>query len=192
MGQQHATRDQVAVRYADGVDHVWAAWEPSLRRCERIFGANSWRAGIEGEELAVQLRQAQYRAHTASEFAAGLVPPPSALDAHAYLLGSLASCRDALGVLAIRAEMDSLDDDVAEIGLHAVDTTRDAFRGARSTTALVHAWVANDGVDPAWLAPGSVPPASRAWRVLGWCFLLATVALLGVLVVQAALSGAIG
>lgn len=192
MGQQHATRDQVAVRYADGVDHVWSTWEPSLRRCERIFGASSWRAGIDAEELAVQLRQSQYRAHTASEFAAGLVPPPSALDAHAYLLASLASCRDALGVLAVRAELESLDEDVAEIGLHAVDTTRDAFRGARSTTALVHAWIADDGVDPSWMAPRRTPSSSRAWRAFGWLVLVSMAGLAGLLIAQAALSGTLG
>lgn len=192
MGQQHATRDQIAVRYADGVDHVWATWEPSLRRCERIFGASSWRTGIDGEELATQLRQSQYRAHTAAEFAAGLVPPPSALDAHAYLLASLAACRDALGVLAVRAELDSLDDDVAEIGLHAVDTTRDAFRGARSTTALVHAWIADDRVDPAWLTPRGPARATRAWRLFGWIALLSMAALVGLLIAQAAMSGTLG
>lgn len=181
MGQ-HVVHDQVAVRYADGVDHVWAAWEPSLRRCERILGAQAWRAGADGDELATQLRQAQYRAHTAAEFAAGLVPPPSAIDAHAVLVSMLGSCRDTLGVIAVRAEMDDLDDDTAEIGLHAVDMTRDAFRGARSTTALVHAWIAEDQVDPAWLHHREQP--SRVWPVLLWMLAAACVALFIVLGVE--------
>jgi len=188
--KQHVAQDQVAVRYADGVDHVWTAWEPTLRRCERMLGASSWRAGSDPEELAHQLRRAQYRAHTASEFAAGLVPPPSATDAHGFLLGTLASCRDTLGVLAIRAELDELDDDTAEIGLHAVDVTRDAFRGARSTTALVHAWVAEDQVDPEWLHERSSP--SRLWPFLLWMLIASCAALFVVLVVQVLVVGAPG
>ena len=188
--KQHVVQDQVAVRYADGVDHVWTTWEPSLRRCERMLGATSWRAGVEGEELALQLRRAQYRAHTAAEFAAGLVPPPSAADAHGFLLGALGSCRDALGVLAIRAEMDELDDEVAEIGLHAVDVTRDAFRGARSTPALVHAWIAEDQVDPEWLHDRSEP--SRLWPFLLWMLIATCAALFVVLVVQVLVLGAPG
>lgn len=187
--KQHVVHDQVAVRYADGIDHVWSTWEPALRRCERILGGHSWRSGLEAEELASQLRRAQYRAHTASEFASGLVPPPSAIDAHAMLIGTLSSCRDALGVIAIRAEMDELDDDVAEIGLHAVDTTRDAFRGARSTTALVHAWVADDRVDPEWLHQPQ--PQSRAWQFLLWMLAATCVALFVVLAVELVLLGGV-
>ncbi|MCW2925062.1 MAG: hypothetical protein JWM98_2466, partial [Thermoleophilia bacterium] len=182
--KQGVARDGVAVRYADGVDHVWDEWEPTLRRCERLLSGHTWRAGFESEELASQLRRAQYRAHTSAEFAAGLVPPPSATDAHGLLLGSLASCRDTLGVLAVRADLDELDDDTAEIGLHAVDITRDAFRGARSTTALVHAWVAEDQVDPGWLHE----PARRtwAWPVLLWLLVATCAVLFVVLVVEVA------
>lgn len=180
--KQHVVHDQVAVRYADDVDHVWMSWEPSLRRCERLLGGHSWRAGIDGDEVAGHLRRAQYHAHTAAEFAAGLVPPPSAADAHAFLLAALGACRDALGVLAVRAELDELDDDTAEIGLHAVDVTRDAFRGARSTTALVHAWVADDRVDPSWLDQDHRP--TRAWMVALWVFVAACAALLAVLLFQ--------
>ena len=119
-----------------------------------------------------------------------IVPPPSAADAHGFLLGSLASCRDALGVLAIRAEMDELDDETAEIGLHAVDVTRDAFRGARSTTALVHAWIAEDQVDPDWLGESSEP--SRVWPFLLWTLIGTCAALFVVLVVQVLVMGAPG
>jgi hypothetical protein len=187
--KQHVVHDQVAVRYADGVDHVWATWEPSLRRCERLLGTHGWRAGFDGDELAGELRRAQYRAHTAAEFAAGLVPPASALDAHAMLIGTLASCRDALGVIAIRAEMHELDEDIAEIGLHAVDTTRDAFRGARSTTALVHAWIAEDQVDPDWLG-GDSGPGSRLWPFLLWLLVGICAALFVVLLVEVFILGA--
>ena len=185
--KQHVVHDQVAVRYADGVDHVWDAWEPVLRRCERLLGAHTWRAGFEADELAAQLRRAQYRAHTGAEFAAGLVPPPSAVEAHSMLIGSLASCRDTLGVLAVRADLDELDDHTAEIGLHAVDVTRDAFRGARSTTALVHAWVAEDHLEPQWLLD---PPARHAlwpfvlWLLVATCSALAVVLVVELLVLQ--------
>ena len=185
--KQHVVHDQVAVRYADGVDHVWTGWEPALRRCERLLGGQSWRADIDADELASQLRRAQYRAHMAAEFASGLVPPPSAIDAHTMLVATLSACRDALGVIALRAELDELDDDIAEIGLHAIDTTRDAFRGARSTTALVHAWIADDRVDPEWLAPRDAP--SRAWQFALWALAAACVALFVVLAVEVLLLG---
>ena len=185
--KQHVVPDQVAVRYADGVDHVWTAWEPSLRRCERLLGGHTWRAGLPSDDLAAQLRRAQYRAHSAAEFAAGLVPPPSAADAHAFLLGSLGSCRDALGVLAVRADLDELDDDTAEIGMHAVDITRDAFRGARSTTALVHAWIAEDQVDPEWLHEQR--HGSRVWSIVLWALVAGCALLFLVLVGQVLLVG---
>ena len=182
--KQHVAHDQVAVRYADGIDHVWSSWEPSLRTCERLFGAYTWRCDIDADDLAAQIRRAQYRAHTAAEFSSGLVPPPSALEAHAYLLGTLGACRDALGVLAVRAELDELTDDVAELGLHAVDATRDAFRGARSTSVLVQAWVAEDRVDPSWLQD---PDDSRhawtstvVWGLVALCALLLTALVLQV------------
>lgn len=182
--RQQVVQDQVAVRYADGIDHVWNAWEPALRRCEMLLGGTSWRSGIEPQELADHLRRAQYRAHTAGEFATGLVPPPSAADAHSMLLTSLGICRDTLGVLAVRAELDELDEDISVIGLHAVDSTRDAFRSARSTTVLVHAWVADDEVGPSWL-PGESPAGpSRAASIVLWALVVTCVVLLGALLVE--------
>lgn len=188
--KQHVVHDQVAVRYADGVDHVWTAWEPALRRCERLLGGHSWRSELDSQDLASQLRNAQYRAHMAAEFASGLVPPSSALDAHSMLVGTLGACRDALGVIALRAELEELDDDIAEIGLHAVDTTRDAFRGARSTTALVHAWVADDQVDPEWLHPPAT--GSRTWQFVLWLLAAVCVAMFIVLTVQVIVVGTAG
>lgn len=180
--KQPVAQDHVAVRYADAVDHVWESWEPALRRCERVLGGQAWRAGIDPESLAAELRRVQYRAHSASEFAAGLVPPPSALEAHATLVGTLGACRDALGVIAVRAAMDELDEETAEIGLHAADMTRDAFRGARSTTALVHAWIATDQVDPTWLREPR--PPSRVVPFLLWLLVAVCASLFVVLVVE--------
>lgn len=189
--KQHVANEQVAVRYADGIDHLWATWEPALRTCERMFGASAWRAGIDGDDAADELRRAQYRAHTAGEFATGLVPPPSARGAHGDLVGSLGMCRDVLGVLAVRAELDELDDDAAEIGLHALGATRDAFGGARSTTALVHAWVESDQVDPQWPI-GDDARSSRAWPVVLWLVLGGCATLLALLVAEALTSGTFG
>jgi hypothetical protein len=186
--KQHVVHDQVAVRYADGVDHVWTDWEPSLRRCERIFGPSPWRMSIDGDDIAEQIRRSQYRAHTAAEFAAGLVPPPSAHDAHAVLLGTLAACRDALGVLAIRAELDELDDEMADVGLQTLELTRDAFRGARSTTALVQAWTPEEQVDPRWLHEDHQP--SRVWPALLWGLVAACTLLFVLLVAQVLITGA--
>lgn len=185
---QHVIQDQIAVRYADGIDDVWDSWEPSLRRCERLLGATAWRTSMDDEQ-ATQLRRAQYRAHTAAEFAAGLIPPSSATEAHASLLGALASCRDVLGVLAIRAELDEFDDDVAEIGLHAVEMTRDAFHGARTTTALVHAWIADDHIAPEWLDEHS--PSSHVWPWVLRMLVMAAISLAIVLVVQVVVLGTI-
>ncbi len=189
--KQHVAHDQLAVRYADGVDHVWSSWEPSVRTCERLFGAALWRADLDGDTLASEIRRAQYRAHTAAEFASGLVPPPSAVDAHTYLLATLAACRDALGVLAVRAELDELADDLAELGLHAVDATRDAFRGARSTSVLVQAWVAEDQVDPEWLREPS--GSSRSWSaIVVWGMVATASLLLAALVLQVLVLGTPG
>lgn len=188
MKQQHASAitDQIAVRYAEGVDHVWESWEPALESCERAFtAAGAWRTMLDGDDLATRLRRAQYRAHAAAEVASGLVPPPSVLEAHGYLLSSLGACRDALGVLAVRADLEELDAEDAEIGLHAVTTTRDAFRGARSTTALVHAWVAEDQVDPAWQHDPVRP--SRTWPYVLWLLVGTCLVLFGALLAQALL-----
>lgn len=186
--KQHVVHDQIAVRYSDEVDEVWKAWEPHLRRCELAFNEPDWQVQLNAEDLADQLRRAQYRAHVAGEVTAGLVPPPSASDAHALLINSLAACRDTLGVLALRAEMYELDTDAMEIGLHSVDTTRDAFYGARSSTALVHAWIAEDRVDPAWITDR--PRGShRAGAVLFWLLVAMCISLFVVLVADMASVG---
>ena len=187
--KQHVAHDQVAIRYADGIDRVWDAWATHAQRCERLFVASQWRAPLDEEDIVTSLRQAQYRAHLASEFAAGLIPPPSTMDTHGYLLGTLAACRDTLGVLATRAELGQLDADAAEIGLHAVDATCEAFRGAHSSTALVHAWIADEQVDPDWLHDEPHEERSRWVAVLAWMLVAACVSLLAALGVQLLVTG---
>jgi hypothetical protein len=189
--KQHVAIDLVAVRYSDGIDHVWHAWAPHALRCQQVFSAACADAIDDGDAAATTLRTAQYQAHVASEFAAGLVPPPSSSDPHAVLLATLASCRDALGVLAVRAEIDELDLDVAEIGLHAIEACGEAFRGVRSSTALVHAWVADDNVDPAWLAQeDAVGGPQGRWIMVGlWVLAAGALSSLAVLIVHVVLGG---
>jgi hypothetical protein len=182
--KQHVVHDQVAVRYADGIDHVWMAWEPSLRRCERLFGGDPEQEPLGTEELAGLLRRTQYRAHTAAEFTAGLVPPPSASDMHLHLLDALGDCRDVLGVLALRADMDELDDDAYRVGAAALGATRDAFRGARASTALVHAWVADDAVDPTWAEASSAAAPGRIRSLVTWSLVVLGALLLVALLIE--------
>jgi hypothetical protein len=127
----HVINDQIASLYADGVEHVWSSWEPSLARCERLLGNSDRRNQLHSDELAHRFRRAQYQAHVASEFAAGLAPPAFAAASHDLLVASLATCRDTLSVIALRAELEELDDETALIGLLAIDSTRSAVRGTR-------------------------------------------------------------
>lgn len=99
------------------------------------------------------------------------------------LVDALGSCRDALGVLAVRAELDELGDDVAALGSQAIELTRNAFDGARASSALVHAWVAEDRVDPEWLAPAQQPGSYRRAFVL-WLMLAISAALCMVALVE--------
>lgn len=183
--RQHVIHDEVAVRYADGVDHVWSAWSPALQRCERLLAAIATDVdldGYDGDDVAAVLRSVQYRVHTSAEFAAGLVPPPSASDSHRLLLSSLAACRDVLSVLAVRAELDELDEEAALAGIGAARATRDAFASARTSTALVHAWTSDDEVDPVWVVERRTP--SRTWSFLLWLAIAASAGLLTVLGVE--------
>lgn len=174
--------DQVASLYADGVDHVWSTWEPSLRSCERILANSSRRHAMEPADVASQLRRVQYHAHLAGELSTGLVPPIEQATRHGSLVTSLELCRDTLGVLAVRAELDELDDETTVIGLLAADATRDAFLGARTTPASVPAWMANDGIQPDWIEPAAAP--SRAMTMLMWSLVVVCAVLFVALVAE--------
>src|SRR5207244_864665 len=119
------------------------------------------------------LRQSQYRAHTAGEFASGLRPPLAAIDAHQYLVSVLHACRDTLGVLAVRAELDELDEQSAEIGLHSAATTREAFQGARYSSVAAYHFM--DAVDPVYVQPTKVESRGLTtvmWSLVGLCAIL--------------------
>lgn len=176
--RQHIVHDPTSAEYAGGLEAVWSEWEPALRRSERMLhgGATSI---MDGEEESVELlRRAQYKAHTASEFASGLRPPLAAVDAHDYLVASLSAARDTLGVLAVRAELDELDEQTSEIGLHAVGATRDAFNAARHSS--VAAFRFTESMDPVYVRTKprqSSRPGAVLWGLVAVCALLFTVLL---------------
>lgn len=175
MGQ-FVVHDQVASRYAEGVDQLWASWEPSASTTSELLASDELRDEIGTAAVSTALRRAQYRSHVGAELGAGLVPPPSALDAHAVLVGALSACRDTFSILAVRAELDELDDETAEFGAQALTLALEAFHGARSTTALVHAWVTDDQ-QLAWLETHTPRERSRImslviWSLVGLCAVL--------------------
>ncbi|MCW2974567.1 MAG: hypothetical protein JWN72_2840 [Thermoleophilia bacterium] len=171
----HVVQDQVATLYADGVDQVWSTWEPSLRRCEQLLGTAERRDQHRAHDLAEHFRRAQYRAHVAGELAVGLVPPVQAVHPHDQLVGVLGVCRDTLSVIAVRAELDELDDETALIGLLAIDATRDAFRGARETSTDLQAWISEAGPVAPWVVPDTAPSRFMTllmWSLIGVCAVL--------------------
>jgi hypothetical protein len=173
--RQHIVQDSTTAEYAGGLESVWGQWEPSLRDVERLLHAGAARYDAPGDGVAELLRKAQYRAHTASEFASGLRPPLAAVDAHEFLTTALDNCRDTLGVLAVRAELDELDEHTAEIGLGTVSATREAFQSARHSSAAAYRFTTD--MQPIYTQPVPVKRSGSAVNVLLWA-LVATCALL--------------
>ena len=178
--KQHIVHDPTTAEYAGGLDAVWHQWETPLREAERLLHAGAARYDAPGDAVADLLRKVQYKAHTASEFASGLRPPLPAVDAHEMLVTSLDNCRDTLGVLAVRAELDELDEHTAEIGLQTVSSTRNAFQTARySSTA---AWQFSESIEPMYIQP-TVLTSGRdrmnivLWALVALCALVFTVLL---------------
>ena len=120
--------DQAATEYGAQLDSIWGEWTPWLQTIERVLIDGMFDDPIESAAI---FRRAQYRAHMAGEFVAGLTAPISAVDAHAALGQTLTTARDALGMLSMQAEMFDLDREVADLGLCALADTRDAFQTAR-------------------------------------------------------------
>ncbi|MCW2950471.1 MAG: hypothetical protein JWN41_1484 [Thermoleophilia bacterium] len=185
MSSHHVVQDPVASQYADGVDHVWLSWEPSLRQCERLLGTAEGRNVMHGGALAQRFRTAQYRAHLAGEFATGLVPPAFVAASHGQFVDSLTVARDTLSVLAVRAELEELDDETAMIGLMAVDSTRAAFGAVRTSSGEPRAWALADGRAPAWIVPPQ--PPSKWMNLLMWTLIAVCAALFVALVVEVVL-----
>jgi hypothetical protein len=186
--KQHATFDSMSIDYADDVDAIWRSWEPHLRSAQRLL-THSATVLADADDTTDRLRQIQYQAHTASEFAGGLQPPVVASEAHEYLLATLDACRDTLSVLAARADMGELDEQTAEIGLHAVTGTREAFQLARYSSMTAYAF--DEEVEPmldvaAFRRPNarSVRHHSRAITVTLWTLGVLCAVLLGVLLAE--------
>jgi hypothetical protein len=146
--KQHIVQDPTTAEYAGGLDAVWSQWEPALRKAERMLHTGPLLAERDPDQVADALRRSQYKAHTASEFVSGLRPPLAAVDAHDYLVTTLDACRDTLGALALRAEIDDLDEHTAEIGVQSVSATRDAFNAARSCSAAAYHF--NEAMQPSY------------------------------------------
>lgn len=164
--RQHIVHDQASAAYTGGIDSVWSSWEPALRRAERLLLAGGSLHDANAEDSVTELRRAQYQAHIAAEFVSGLRPPLPAVDAHEYLVSTLESCRETLGVLAVRAELDELDENTTDIGLHSVANTREAFRAARSTTLAAYQFT--EHLRPMYLEQIPARSESRGIGVLLW------------------------
>jgi hypothetical protein len=67
------------------------------------------------------------------------------------------------------------------------EATRDAFRSARASTALVHAWVPDDDVDAGWLETPrpEQPRTGRLRALLTWLVVMLTSAVFVALLVEA-------
>lgn len=180
--KQHVVHDPIAARYADGIDHVWNAWHPALRRLEGTLGRPAWYEDIDEDALAEELRRVQYRVHTSAEFAAGLAPPQSATESHRALLNTLGACRDTLSVLAIRAELGELDEESAHVGMVAARATRQAFAGARSTSVLGLPQEMDDQIESSWVLEPHQPAGT--WTFLLWLAVAISTGLLGVLGIE--------
>src|SRR4051794_17484780 len=105
IADAHATSE-----YAGALESVWYSWEPSLRRVERMLHAGTIAFEHNPDQAPAALPRPQYRAHSASDLLLGLPPPQLTLHAHDHVVATLDACRDALGVLAVRSELDDLDD----------------------------------------------------------------------------------
>ena len=180
---QNITHDQTTEQYTSMLNSLWSQWEPALRDTERLLLGNTGRFSDAPEDLCSALRRSQYRAHTVSELVAGLHPPGQALDAHEMLLTTFSNCRDMLGVLAIRAELDELDEHTAEIALGSISSTRDAFRSVRHSTSS--AWQFRGNLEPLYMNPmPEAPPRARALTIAMWSLVAACAVLFMVLALE--------
>ena len=178
----HYIADSLATsEYPGALESVWASWEPSMRRVERMLRAGTIAFEHDPEAAADELRRAQYRAHSAGELLTGLAPPEPAIAVHEHVFATLESCRDALGVLAVRAEIDDLDEHTAEVGLHTVLATRQAFAAARMSASSAR--LAEPQLNPMVLydAPEQ---GRRGVGVVLWSLIIACAVLFGVLLVE--------
>ena len=201
---RHATSMQQAAAWAEGIEDVWGTWSDPLRSAERLLAAPDAHDLLDEDDFIELLRRAQYGAHAASELLAGLEPPHRATHAHELLVGTLATCRDTLGVVAVRAETGELDGEACRIAHDAVRATRRSFEGALETSRAA-ARVAQgtiSALDPAEDLRASLaerdgdrydePHASRGMLVLLWGMVATCGVLFTALVAQLLLDGRLG
>lgn len=143
---QHTTSDITSADYHHQVERIWVEWEPMLRTAERLLHSGSIAFERDPEGGAQLLRRVQYRAHTSCAFVEAITAPMSASEAHEYLAHTLANVRETMGILAVRVELDELDEHSAELGLQHVLSTRDAFQAARWTGNAD--WSSHGGFEP--------------------------------------------
>lgn len=167
---QHIVHDPAAAEYSGVLDAVWADWEPWLRRCERLLQhAHSDFGWDEAEEV---LRRAQYRAHTAAEFTDGLAPPHSAFEAHIRMVAFFNHARETLGALAVRMELDELDEQTIELGMRALDSTRIAYHNARNSSVMVVPFTQHMHPLPMVPAQPKKDLSVLIWSMVGICTIL--------------------
>ncbi len=143
---QHITPDITSADYHDQVERIWAEWEPMLRTAERLLHSGAIAFERDPDGGAQLLRRIQYRAHTSGAFVEAIAAPMAAVEAHEYLAHTLSNVRETMGILAIRVELDELDEHSAELGLQHVLSTRDAFEAARWTPG--RDWSSQDSIEP--------------------------------------------
>jgi hypothetical protein len=171
MGQ-FAVYDQIAGRYAEEVERLVAGWDRGASACIVLLEDSDLRATVPPEAVTEQLRRAQYRAHLGAEVGNGLLAPGPLGDAHSALVDAFYTCRETLAVLAVRAELDELDDDTASYGVHAIRLVDEAFDGVRATAERAYAW----HEDASSAGKQSVAPEQNSslfnvmvWTLVGIC-----------------------
>jgi hypothetical protein len=164
MHQQHVVQESALAAYTSGLSSVWETWSPSIAQARHLLMAGSY-GELTDDDRASALRRLQYRAHTAYEFVAGLQPPFSGIDAHETLIATMAHCRDTLGVIAVRAELDELDDHTCDIGMHSVASTRDAFANAQAAPQQSPWQMYGNGIEPSLVH--HLHPTPRESRLMG-------------------------
>ncbi len=150
MQQDNITQVTGTSEYSSGIESIWNQWDPIARSATKLLHASKNMDPDLGEEIGERFRRMQYKTHVAAEFADSFRAPINLVDTHDYLVKVLEHCREAFGVIAIRMELDEMDDTTIDNGLQSIAATSEAFRLIRSTP---HSWYGDD-TSPQ-LLPGS-------------------------------------
>jgi hypothetical protein len=178
--------DSGPAEYLGELCSLWSSWEPHLAQAERFIhrslaGADSEFDTV--EELISTLRRIQYRAHAATELASGLTPPPSASNAHGYLVAALDASRDSLGALAEHLAEEHPDPRALAVVLEALRISREAFKLARASTGFAGATSSSSPGEPFSPIP-AVRMRPRAGMVAAWLLVVLCSGLLTALIYE--------